>query len=97
MAAELLDLANLVNGLYSDFNLTQHLAAILSIDLVTSTFDQANHEAIALIAQARGQFNQDVVGDMAKGWNNFIRTGQWAALLIGLAIGYMFRVFTSSG
>jgi hypothetical protein len=52
-----------------------------------------------LIAQAKpnGQFNQDVVGDMAKGWNNFIRSGQWASLLIGLVIGYMFRVFTSSG
>jgi hypothetical protein len=50
-----------------------------------------------LIAQASGAFRQDVVGDMAKGWNNFIRSGQWASLLIGLVIGYMFRVFTSSG
>jgi hypothetical protein len=49
------------------------------------------------IAQVQGQFSQDVVGDMAKGWNNFIRTGQWATLLIGLFLGYMFRVFTSSG
>jgi hypothetical protein len=49
------------------------------------------------IAQVQGQFSQDVVGDMAKGWNNFIRSGQWAALLIGLFVGYMFRVFTSSG
>ena len=66
-----------------------------SHDFLPDLVNNFNH----LIAQAKpsGQFNQDVVGDMAKGWNNFIRTGQWAALLIGLVIGYMFRVFTSSG
>lgn len=38
----------------------------------------------------------DVLGQMQKGWNNFINSGQVWALLIGLVIGYMFRSLTSS-
>jgi hypothetical protein len=51
-----------------------------------------------LLAQAQndGQFKQDVVGDMSKGWNNFVKTGQIWALLIGLTLGYLFRSVTSS-
>lgn len=51
-----------------------------------------------LLAQAQkdGQFKQDVVGDMTKGWNNFVKTGQIWALLIGLTLGYLFRSVTSS-
>jgi large-conductance mechanosensitive channel len=39
--------------------------------------------------------DQDVLGQMAKAWNNFIKTGQVWALLIGVVIGYIFRGFTS--
>lgn len=99
MATELLELANLISAAdlwpHSHFSIFPHLDPHISH--ILSALDHTNHQAIALLAQAKGQFNQDVVGDIAKGWNNFIRTGQWAALLIGLTIGYMFRVFTSSG
>ncbi|MGQ9865042.1 MAG: hypothetical protein ACUVSQ_01965 [Pseudanabaenaceae cyanobacterium] len=52
-----------------------------------------------LLAQANKaqQFNQDILADLSRAWNNFIKTGQATALGIGLFIGYMFRVFTSSG
>jgi hypothetical protein len=41
-----------------------------------------------LIAQ---QFKQDVAGDFSRGWNNFVKTGQIWALMIGVAVGYLFR------
>ncbi|NJL43437.1 MAG: hypothetical protein HC935_09350 [Pseudanabaena sp. SU_2_4] len=51
-----------------------------------------------LLAQAQksGEFKQDVVSDMTKGWNNFVKTGQIWALLVGLTLGYLFRSVTSS-
>ncbi|HAN46319.1 MAG TPA: hypothetical protein DCQ32_07175 [Cyanobacteria bacterium UBA8156] len=53
----------------------------------------------ALLAQSGTpqQFDQNILADLSRAWNNFIRTGQAAALGIGLFIGYMFRFFTSSG
>ncbi|CAN1212311.1 hypothetical protein TUMEXPCC7403_19035 [Tumidithrix helvetica PCC 7403] len=41
------------------------------------------------------QFNQDVLGDMGKGWNGFVKSGQIWALLIGLIAGYLFRSITA--
>jgi hypothetical protein len=41
------------------------------------------------------QFNQDVTKDLAGGWNNFVRTGQIWALLIGVTLGYLFKSITS--
>lgn len=42
------------------------------------------------------QFDQDVLGDIAKGWNNFVETGQIWALGIGIVLGYLFKSITSS-
>lgn len=36
----------------------------------------------------------DVLGQMQRAFDNFIKTGQVWALLIGLILGYMFRGFT---
>ena len=47
-------------------------------------------------AQKNTEFKQDVVSDMTKGWNNFVKTGQIWALLIGITLGYLFRSVTSS-
>jgi ABC-type enterochelin transport system permease subunit len=41
------------------------------------------------------QFNQDVTKDLAGGWNNFVRSGQVWALLIGVVLGYLFKSITS--
>lgn len=46
-----------------------------------------------LLAQ---QFQQDVVGDMMKGWNNFVKSGQIWALIIGVVVGYLFRSITNA-
>ena len=46
------------------------------------------HIHMDLIAQ---QFKQDIAGDFGRGWNNFVKTGQIWALMIGIAVGYMFR------
>ncbi len=47
----------------------------------------------AIVAQV---FRQDVLGDIRKGWNNFVESGQIWALLIGLVAGYMLKSITSS-
>ena len=41
------------------------------------------------------QFNQDVLGDIQKGFNNFVKTGQVWALLIGVILGYLIRSLTA--
>ncbi len=49
------------------------------------------------IAQASGsakQFNQDVLGDISRGFNNFVRSGQLTALIIGMVLGYLLRTIT---
>ena len=90
-------------------DLTHHLVTSLgtSIDLAVldpSAIDLSNHFHfnianthshinMDLIAQ---QFKQDMGGDASKAWNNFIKTGQVWALLIGIAVGYLFRSITNS-
>jgi hypothetical protein len=37
----------------------------------------------------------DLFGQVGSAWDNFVKTGQIWALLIGIVIGYMFRSFTS--
>jgi hypothetical protein len=47
------------------------------------------------MAAPSGNFNQDILGDFQKAFNNFVKTGQVWALVIGLALGYLFRSLTS--
>jgi hypothetical protein len=39
----------------------------------------------------------DLGGDVQKAFNNFVKTGQVWAFLLGLALGYIIRTFTSFG
>jgi hypothetical protein len=39
----------------------------------------------------------DLVGDVQRAFNNFVKTGQAWAFLIGLVFGYMLKSFTSFG
>ena len=48
-----------------------------------------------LLAQQTKELNQDVMGDIGKGWNNFVKSGQLTAMAIGLVVGYMFRSITN--
>lgn len=41
------------------------------------------------------QFDQDILGDLANAWNNFVQTGQIWALIIGVIIGYLVRGLTT--
>ena len=90
-------------------DLTHHLVTSLgtSIDLAVLDpsaielsnhfhFNVANthsHINMDLIAQ---QFKQDMMGDATKSWNNFVKSGQIWALIIGVAVGYLFRSITNS-
>ena len=40
-------------------------------------------------------YKEDILGNIGKSWNNFIRTGQVWALVVGFVIGYIFRSITS--
>lgn len=55
--------------------------------------DLNSHINMDLLAQ---QFKQDVMGDLGKGWNNFVKTGQIWALIIGVVVGYLFRSITNA-
>ncbi|MDP8964945.1 MAG: hypothetical protein M3O33_13390 [Cyanobacteriota bacterium] len=37
----------------------------------------------------------DILSNISDAWNNFVKTGQIWALLIGIVIGYLFRGMTS--
>jgi large-conductance mechanosensitive channel len=36
------------------------------------------------------------MGDLGKGWNNFVKSGQIWALMIGVVVGYLFRSITNT-
>jgi hypothetical protein len=63
-----------------------------SIDL--SAIDLTNFD-LDWQTLAQGKFNQDVTKDITGGWNNFVRTGQVWALIIGITLGYLFKSVTS--
>ncbi len=63
----------------------------LNLDLDLSNL----HLSSQIIAQNAQQFNQDVTKDIAGGWNNFVKTGQVWALIIGIVLGYLFKSITS--
>ncbi len=87
----MLDLAqHLVTSVDSSF----HLSAIdLANSFHFNIADSHSHINMDLLAQ---QFKQDVVGDMSRGWNKFVSSGQIWALIIGVVVGYLFRSITNS-
>ena len=75
-------------------DLSFHLSAIdLPRNLHFNIADLNSHINMDLLAQ---QFKQDVMGDLGKGWNNFVKTGQIWALIIGVVVGYLFRSITNA-
>lgn len=56
--------------------------------LVTHTMDGT------VLAQ---QFNQDLIADMQKAFNHFVKSGQIWAFLLGIILGYMVKTFTTFG
>ncbi len=41
------------------------------------------------------EFQQDVLGDIGKGWKNFVETKQYVSLIIGFTLGYLLRSVTN--
>ena len=77
-------------------DLSFHLSAIdISSNLHFNIADLHSHINMDLLAQQ--QFKPtDITGDVGKGWSNFVKTGQIWALIIGVAVGYLFRSITNS-
>ncbi|MFN3927613.1 MAG: hypothetical protein ACK4QL_09930 [Pseudanabaenaceae cyanobacterium] len=57
----------------------------------TLNWDIFNHLDISFFAQ---EFKQDVMGDIRRGFQNFVQSGQLVALIVGLVLGYLFRSVT---
>jgi hypothetical protein len=55
------------------------------------------HEHIIYLADYTNVKDPDVLGQMQAAWNNFVKTGQVWAMLIGIIVGYMFKSLTSYG
>lgn len=74
------------------FNSLSNIVDFSAIDLSSISYFDLDWQNLAQTSQ---QFNQDVTKDLAGGWNNFVRSGQIWALLIGLTLGYLFKSITS--
>ncbi|MGD1897140.1 MAG: hypothetical protein ACFB16_09340 [Phormidesmis sp.] len=58
---------------------------------------QLEHSVIAGTPVIAQHFDQDLIGDTGVMLKGFYESGQLWALLIGLALGYAFKSFTSYG
>lgn len=54
-----------------------------------------SHSSLDWLVLAQQVEDPNVLGQMANAWNNFVKSGQIWAMLIGLVIGYFFRGMTS--
>jgi hypothetical protein len=69
----------------------------LSMVNIPSNFNIADlHSYINMDLLAQQPPQYDVLGDFGKGWNNFVKTGQIWALMIGVVVGYLFRSVTNA-
>lgn len=44
---------------------------------------------------AQLQTDTNIFSNVGKAWDNFVKTGQVWAMLIGIVIGYLFKTFTT--
>ncbi len=57
----------------------------------------SSHLNLDWLVLAQTVEDPDLLGQIQDTWNNFVKSGQVWALLIGIVIGYFFRNFTSFG
>jgi len=57
----------------------------------------SSHLNVDSLILAQSVQDPDLLGQMQNTWNNFVKSGQIWAFLIGIVIGYFFRNFTSFG
>ncbi|BBC25673.1 hypothetical protein [Pseudanabaena sp. ABRG5-3] len=85
---------DLAHHLVTSTDLASHISAIdFANNFHFNLADIHSHINMDLIAQ---EFKQDVMGDIGKGWNRFVSSGQIWALLIGVVVGYLFRSITNA-
>jgi hypothetical protein len=75
-----------------DFTLFQHGSHLLQTG--TLNLDRLNDIALAGLSIAQ-VYKDDLFSNLGRSWDNFIRSGQVWALVIGFFIGYLFRSLTS--
>jgi hypothetical protein len=71
---------------------TVGLSSICHWNDVLGGLNSQSHVDWLVLAQVN---DPNVLGQMQNAWNNFVKTGQIWALLIGIAIGYFLRSMTS--
>lgn len=57
-----------------------------------ANFDFHSLQTTLVFAQ---DFQQDVLGDLSKGWKSFVETKQYVSLIIGFTLGYLLRSVTN--
>jgi len=85
---------DLAQHLVTSADLSFHLSAIAPVsNFHFNITDLHSYINMDLLAQ---QFKQDITGEFGKSWNGFVKSGQIWALIIGVAVGYLFRSITNS-
>jgi hypothetical protein len=51
--------------------------------------------ALGIVVVFAQQASPDILSDLGSAWNNFISSGQMVAMFVGMALGYLIRMFTS--
>jgi hypothetical protein len=55
------------------------------------------HIPLDLLAALDNKIEVDLMGDVQRAFNTFVRTGQVWAFLIGIVFGYLVKTFTTYG
>lgn len=72
-------------------NLSQNLLA--TIDIANFSIAEIINNTL-VFAQNQAEIDQiDIMSDIVNAWQNFVKTGQSWAMLIGIFLGYAFRSF----
>jgi hypothetical protein len=61
------------------------------------TFPISDHTHFFLVGDYTDIKDPDILGHMQRNWNNFVKSGQIWATLIGMIIGYLLKGLTSYG
>jgi hypothetical protein len=72
-----------------------HVSSIATHSIATHSIAALMpHDGHIILAQ---QFQQDILGDLTKAFNHFVKTGQLWAMVIGFILGFVFKSITSYG
>lgn len=68
---------------------------VASLPMLSARDGGLSQNAIVVQPIIAQNYDQDVLGDIGKGWNSFVESGQIWAMLGGLVLGYLLRSITS--